>query len=325
MVRMSIARAALLLAVAFAGCRRDPGPQPVAPDPEPPRVFDVAEPATPPPIGATVDSWTPLLRLLPKAQFVAGADLGKLRQNALWAELLGRAEKSFASKESAKIAAAAGCGLELRDLRRIVVATDVSNDQGTLLAVEMPRVGEPAMLDCLMKASSTKAEWKGDALVIDDGAKHIMPQSADVIAIVDKAWVPRVEESIASSRAAPDPEVAVLLDRTDLGAGAWVVGFVPSGAAAPFNEVKQISITFDTTIGLSIAAWLGVDAVNVTRVRDELQKQFDSMLVTLPGFGVPEGFIRSVTFSSVGDGVVVHARATEPELRTMIEKLGALF
>jgi hypothetical protein len=284
----------------------------------------VAEPATPPPTTSTVDSWTPLVRLLPKAELVAGADIGKLRQSALWAEQIDRIEKSSDAKVAAAVTSAKGCGLELRDLRRIVFATDVAAQQGTLVAIEMPRIGDPAVLDCVMKASNTKAEWKGSALVLDDGAKHVLPQSADVIAIVDKAWIPRVEEAIATARATPDADIALLLDRTDLGAGAWVVGFMPSGASPPFDQIHKIAITFDTTIGLSVAAWLGIDPANVMRVRDELQKQFDGMLVTLPALGLPEGFIRSITFSTVGDGVVVHARATETEVRTVIDKFKSM-
>ena len=322
-MRMSFARA-LLLVIAVAGCRRDPAPQPVTPEPEPPGPTVVAEPATPPPTTATVDSWTPLVRLLPKAEFVAGADVGKLRQSVLWAEQIDRIERSSDARLAAAVAGAKGCGLELRDLRRIVFATDVAAQQGTLVAIEMPRLGDPAVLDCVMKSSNTKAEWKGSALVLDDGAKHVLPQSADVIAIVDRAWIPRVEAAIASARATPDPDIARLLDRTDLGAGAWVVGFMPAGASAPFDQIHEIAVTFDTTIGLSVGAWLGIDPANAMRVRDELQKQFDGMLTTLPALGVPEGLVRSVTFSTVGDGVVVHARATETEVRSVIDKFKSM-
>jgi hypothetical protein len=273
------------------------------------------------PAGSTVDSWAPLLRLVPRAEVVAGADVAKLRQNTLWAEEIDRLRSSGDAELVATLAAAKTCGLDVRDVRRVVFAGNLGSEPGKLVALESPRIGERGTLDCLVQATKAEAEWKGATLVIEGGDEHVIPQSADVVVIVQRAWVPRIEAAAATGRAVPDPEVGVLLDRTDLGAGAWVVGSVPGGGGPPFDHVRSFAVTLDTTHGLRVAAWMGIDPGHVDAVQKQLVTQFESFSSLLPQFGVPDSIVRSVTFSNVGDGVVVHASASEADLRVTIEKI----
>ena len=319
--RIGLARAALVLAVAVAGCRRESAPQPVAPEPAPaPAVVpDVVHEPTP--LAPTVDSWTPLLRLVPRAGVVAGADLGKVRQSALWAEQVDRAVKNFDAESKMRVEAAGTCGVSVRDVRRVAVATDVNAGKGVLLAVEAPRIGETATLDCLMRLTKTQAEWRGGSLVLDGGKGMVVSQGADVVVMVDETWRPVVEEALASDRATPDPEIAVLLDRVDLSAGAWIVGVVPPSSGGPFSHVQKVAVTFDTTFGLTMAAWLGIEPAHVEKVRDEMQSGLATAMSMLPAMGVPEGIMRSISFTSVGDGVVVHMRASEDDVRQTIQAI----
>jgi hypothetical protein len=274
----------------------------------------------PTPLPPTVDSWTPLLRLVPRAGIVAGADLGKVRQSALWAEQVDRAVASFDAESKARIEAANTCGVSVRDVRRVAVATDVSAGKGVLVAVEAPRIGETATLDCLMRVMKTQAEWRGGSLVVDGGKGLVLPQGSDVVVMVDETWRPRVEEAVATDRAVPDAEVAMLLDRVDLSAGAWIVGVVPPNSGGPFQHVQKIAVTFDTTFGLVVAAWLGMEPGHIEKVRGELQSGL-ATLMTLTAMGVPEAITRSISFTSVGDGIVVHMRASEADVRATIQAI----
>lgn len=316
-----LGRAVLLMLLAFGGCRREQGPQPLAPEPEPaPAQVPDVEPTPPPTVAApTLDSWSALLRFVPPTGFVAGADVLKLRQNAIWSEQIDVLPKRAGTKFEKFTAVGTACGFSLRDMRRIVIAGDFEGSSTPLVAVEAPGVGDRALLDCVAAQQQPPAQWIGSSLVLGDSKVHLMPQSADVVVVVDEKMVARVDEIVATGRAEPDPELATLLERADLGAGAWVVGVVPqTSTSSPKVTVRHFAVTLDTTVGLGVAAWLGTDPGQADALRGELQTTFDGAKSSLSTFGVPVGVVNSVSFNAVGDGVVIQMRANDADLRTTI-------
>jgi hypothetical protein len=273
------------------------------------------------PPAPTVDSWAPLLRLVPRADVVMGADIAKLRHSAFWSEQIERMRSQGDAKVVETLAAAATCGLDLHDTRRVVFAGNFTANTGRLIAVESPRIGEQATLDCLVRATKSNAEWRGATLVVN-GTDHVLPQSSDVVVVVQEPWLAQVEAVDRTGRATPDPEIDALLGRADLGAGGWVVGFVPSrGTGTPFDLVRNYAVTLDTTMGLRIVAWMGVEPGRVDTVQQELEKQFQSFASALPALGLPDSVVRSVSFSNAGDGILVHASATDEDLRALAQTL----
>ncbi len=313
---------AALLCVVALGCRRKTEPEPVAPEPTPaPAVLPdvVAQPLPPAP---TVDSWTPLLRLVPRAEVVAGIDVGRIRQSALWSEQLDRFLAESEPKMRALLEKAQPCGVNVRDLRRLVLAADPSSgNERSYVAVELPKIGETTVMDCLAKLDGKPAEWRGSSLVLEGGDARLFSQGPDHVVFAKKEWIAEVETAMGTSRAEPDPEVLFLLERVDLRAGVWMVGVVPPSASGVFAHVRQFGITFDTTLGLHIAAWIGIDAAHVESARNELQQVIDQATSMLPALGIPDAIARSISMSSVGDGLVLHVRASEADVRATIQAI----
>ena len=304
-------------ALALVGCRPKAPEAPPEPEPPPPSVPAALSEPPPPPL-ATTGSWAPLLRIVPEAELVAGADVAVLRRSPVWSGLVDQAATSFNPSGPGTVEAAGVCGIRLSDLRRVVFARQQDKpDAGSLMVLEAPGIGEPSRIDCIVaSAKIPDAAWQGAKLVVEAGATHIIPLSSDVVALVDAPWVPEVEAAIVSGRAEAHQGVVVLTDRADLNAGLWVVG-KDSAMSGTFAAVREFAATGDTSNGLRLSVWLGILPGQVHEVRTALHTQIDNFK-TLPIFG---GVAQSVSMTEVGDGLLVQASITEADLQALLDQL----
>lgn len=173
---------------------------------------------------------------------------------------------------------------------------------------------------------------KGPQLRGDDGNLGYFPDD-DTVVLVSKEWDADVQARLrAEGTAAIEGSLAAVMRRIQPDDPLWMAGRITglperglaSTAMAGIDDVAfGLRITGDDLL-LATSVDAG-EAADATRVRDELQRQFEEIRSVLPMVGVPPSVPSKLVFVAEGELVKLDLTLAGHELRSIRESIERMF
>lgn len=280
------------------------------------------------------------LRLVPDAaHFLIRARPAALLAHAELEALWTKTETADASMKGAMDVVRA-CMERLETIDDVVLGLD---DEGNgVLAAHGKGLGTEATWRCFQTEASARgrafdititatARGEGPQLRESTGDLGYFPND-DTVVLVSKEWDAAVLERLrGAGTPATEGSLAGVFGRIRRDDALWVAGRVTGKSKSELSSTPMAGIedvTFDlrmegSDLVLATTADAG-EAADASRMRDELQRQFDQFESMLPMLGLPTTVGPKIEFATEGDLVSLGFTLTEAELRGLRETLGRM-
>ncbi len=275
------------------------------------------------------------LRLVPDlAHFVVRVRPSQLLAHTEVRALWSKTEKAE-PRLSSMLDSLRACGTAPETIDELVIGHD--DDESGMMVVHAKGLGTEATWRCLDEESTSRgraleltftgtARGEGPQLRRSEGNVGYFLDD-DAVVLVSKAWAEPVRERLrGAGTAAIEGSLASVAGRIRPEDSAWVVGRITGQSASSLVGTPMAGIV-DMTLDLRVSGGDLVFATtadageraDATRIRDELQRQFEQFETVLPMLGLPSTVAPKIEFVSEGDLVSLGFTLTEDELRGLRE------